>query len=124
MLAATLAEAQEHGYPQIELRCLVALGTHALAGGRRKVAKQMLTAALGKFEMLRATLPSEEFLLSFRSDQASLFDGLIALAIEGGRAEEALQLVERARSYTLLELANGSIPAALQPARQLRGRPA
>ena len=115
LLAATLAEAQEHGYPQIELRCLVALGTHALTCGRRNMARRMLTAAIGKFEMLRATLPSEEFRLSFRSDQASLFDGLIALAIEEGRVEEALQLVERARSYTLLELANGSIPVAQQP---------
>ncbi len=115
LLAATLAEAQEHGYPQIELRCLVALGTHALAGGREDEARQLLGAALAKFEMLRATLPSEEFRLSFRSDQTSLFDGLITLALAAGQTEEALQLVERARSYTLLELANGEIPVALQP---------
>ena len=115
LFTATLAEAQEHGYPQIELRCLVALGTHALAAGRDDAARLLLGAALAKFEMLRATLPSEEFRLSFRSDQASLFDGLITLALAAGQTEEALQLVERARSYTLLELANGAIPVALQP---------
>ena len=115
LLTATLAEAQQRGYPQIELRCLVALGTHALASGRKDEARQLLGAALAKFEMLRATLPSEEFRLSFRSDQTSLFNGLIALALAAGQTEEALQLVERARSYTLLELANGEIPAALQP---------
>jgi CHAT domain-containing protein len=115
LLTATLAEAQEHGYPQIELRCLVALGTPALAGGREREARQLLGAALATFETLRATLPSEEFRLSFRSDQASLFDGLITLALAAGQTEEALQLVERARSYTLLELANGAIPVALQP---------
>ncbi|MFN8466581.1 MAG: CHAT domain-containing protein [Caldilineaceae bacterium] len=115
LLTATLTEAQEHGYPQIELRCLVALGTHALAGGREDEARQLLGAALAKFEMLRTTLPSEEFRLSFRGDQASLFDGLITLALAAGKTEEALQLVERARSYTLLELANGAIPVALQP---------
>ncbi len=115
LLTATLAAAQEHGYPQIELRCLVALGTDALAGGREEAAGQLLNAALAKFEMLRATLPSEEFRLSFRSDQASLFDGLITLALAGGQTQAAFQLVERARSHTLLELANGDIPLALQP---------
>jgi len=115
LLTAILAEAQAHGYPQIELPCLVALGSHALTEGRRDEAKRLLTAALDKFETLRATLPSEEFRLSFRNDQAKLFDGLIALAIEDGRVEEAFQLVERARSYTLLELANGEIPVAQQP---------
>ena len=115
LFAAALAEAQGRGYPQIELRCLVALGAFALANGARDDAKRLLDAGLGKFEALRALLPSEEFRLSFRSDQASLFDGLVALAMESGQAEEALQLVECARSHTLLELVNGTIPVALQP---------
>ncbi len=112
---ATLAEAQARGYPQIELRCLVTLGGFALTNGARGDAKRLLEAGLRIFEALRALLPSEEFRLSFRSDQASLFDGLVALAIESGQVEEALQLVECARSHTLLELVNGTIPVALRP---------
>jgi CHAT domain-containing protein len=111
----TLAEAQARGYPQIELRCLVALGAQALAAGSHAEAQRMLDAALHQFESLRATLPSEEFRLSFRRDQASLFDGLIALALAAGDTPAALQLVERARSHTLLELVDRTIPTELQP---------
>jgi CHAT domain-containing protein/tetratricopeptide (TPR) repeat protein len=113
LYAVTLAEADRRGYPQIELRCLVALGTLDLAAGAHARAQARLDAALATYESLRALLPSEEFRRSFRSDQADLFDGLVTLSLAGSRTEEAWELVERARSHTLLELVEGAIPARL-----------
>jgi CHAT domain-containing protein len=115
LYAATLTQAQARGYPQIELRCCVALGTLALAQGELQEASRLLHAGLASFELLRATLPNEEFRLSFRGAQTELFHGLIALALRARRPEEAFQLVERSRSHTLLELVSGTIPSALEP---------
>jgi CHAT domain-containing protein/tetratricopeptide (TPR) repeat protein len=113
LYAATLADATARGYPQIELRCLVALGTLDLSSGAPAEAETRLRAALTSYESLRALLPSEEFRRSFRNDQTDLFDGLITLALGDGRTEAAWELVEQARSHTLLELVEGALPVAL-----------
>ncbi len=115
LFAAALAAAEQRGLPQIELHCLTALGALAFEQGDFAAAEVYLRRALAQFELLRALLPSEEFRISFRGDKTALFDGLIALALAGRRREEALHLIERARSLALLELVDSSVPATVQP---------
>lgn len=115
LFTAVLAEAKGRGLPQIELHALSALGALALERDEPAAAEGYFGRALAQFELLRALLPSEEFRISFRSGKTELFDGLIALALAGGRTEDALHLVERSRSLALLELVDGSIPATVRP---------
>jgi CHAT domain-containing protein len=115
LYAGALAEAEQRELPQIVLHCLSALGALAFSQGKYDPAERCLRRALSTFDLLRATLPSEEFRISFRGDKTHLFAGLIALALQAGRMQDALQLIERARSHTLLELVDGSIDTTVQP---------
>jgi CHAT domain-containing protein/tetratricopeptide (TPR) repeat protein len=115
LLLSLLIKAQQSGLVQVELHCQVALGCQALERGDKAEAQQRLEGALAQYESLRALLPGEEFRISFRGDKTSLFDGLIHLALEQGRVPDALHLIERARSHTLLELVDGSVTATVQP---------
>lgn len=114
LLQTTLDQAHRRRLPQIALRVLALLGASALAAGERTQAEQWLQKGLTTLEQLRSTLPSADFRIAYMADKASLYHGLVALAIEAGRNAEAFALVERSRSQTLLELVDGTLPVHLR----------
>jgi CHAT domain-containing protein len=114
LLQTTLVQAQRRRLSPIELRSLALLGTLALAAGDHASATQWLEAGLEKLEQLRSTLPSEEFRIAYLADKASLYHGLIALALAAGQTVRAFHLLERSRSLTLLELIDGTLPLQLR----------
>lgn len=112
---AILTQAEEYHLPQIVQRALTWLGMLALAMEELPLARQWLEQALDMVERMRATLPGEEFRVSFLSDKTLPYHGLVTIALADGDTLTALNYVERSRSQTLLELLGGALTTNVQP---------
>jgi CHAT domain-containing protein len=60
-------------------------------------------AAIATFEAARATVQSEEFQLSFRTNAAHIYDDYVHFLVDSGRSVEALKWADYSRARSLLE---------------------
>src|SRR6185503_15987329 len=114
LLERTLQKAEEHGQPQIAERCLSSLGAVALDQNNFDLAELYFKRAIRITEELRAPIPGEEFRTAFFSNRISPYHKLakLCLAVGEGRAGEALNFVERAKSRALADALAGRIVLA------------
>jgi CHAT domain-containing protein len=120
LLRATLRDAESQAQPQVAQRCYTSLGLIARAAGDTAAAEAYLKEAIALIEELRAPLPAEGFRTAFFSDKLTPYDEMIRLCLEadgtpGGRAQEALGFVERARSRALVDALAGAPDYLPQP---------
>jgi CHAT domain-containing protein/tetratricopeptide (TPR) repeat protein len=116
LLEQTLREADAHGQPQIAERCFSSLGAVSLQEGDSKLAETHFKKAIELTEELRAPIPGEEFRTAFFSNRMSPYNELARVCVsEGnGRAVEALNWVERAKSRSLADTLAGRITLATE----------
>ncbi|HEU4597043.1 MAG TPA: CHAT domain-containing protein [Pyrinomonadaceae bacterium] len=118
LLEGTLRDAEAQALPQVAERCHTSLGLLAVAGGDAERAEGFFSRAVALTETIRAPLPAEEFRTAFVADRLAAYDELVRLCLadaSGGRVEEALCYVERARSRALFEMLSGTLSVRPRP---------
>jgi CHAT domain-containing protein len=80
------------------------LGRIARAEGDGQLAVQRLSEAVATFEAQRANINTEAAKIGFVGDKQAVYRELVSLLVEQGRAPEALEFVERAKSRALVDL--------------------
>jgi CHAT domain-containing protein/tetratricopeptide (TPR) repeat protein len=118
LLEATARDAQEHGLPQIERRCLASLGLLAARNGQASRAESLFGQAIALTERMRAPLPAEEFRTAYIADKLMPYTELVRLCLAGaepGYEPRALALIERVRSRALLDTLRGNLSADAPP---------
>ncbi|HEX7184221.1 MAG TPA: CHAT domain-containing protein [Thermoanaerobaculia bacterium] len=106
---------------------------HAYASaGKPDEAEADLWDAMERIEEERGSLPATEHRLAFFNRWGSVYDEMVALQVERGRTEQALNVLERSRARTLLdwslalpapagtELSALSTPVRPDPVRELQ----
>lgn len=113
--------AGESFMPEISWRALKELADAEKAAGNANQAIETYYAALEVIETMRARIRVEEYAAGFIDDKLDVYDRLIAVLAENGRTDEALQVAERSRSRSFLDmLGQRQIPqAAPEDARLL-----
>ena len=102
-----------HWYPEVGWEALEILGKIAARNGDTTAALDYYRRSIGTLEKYRSEIASADLRFSFFSHRFNPYQEIVSLLYHSGRAAEALQFVERARSMTLREsLAQSSRPAS------------
>lgn len=101
--------------PHLRYRLQQRLGQLRRRQGRDKDARQLLAAAAAEIERLRGTVAQEAMRTSFLADKIVVYEELLQLHLAAGRAKEAFEVAERAKSRALLDLLTGVVRVS-QPA--------
>ncbi|HSL29657.1 MAG TPA: CHAT domain-containing tetratricopeptide repeat protein [Anaerolineales bacterium] len=102
--------------PQLQYRVAQRLGHLFLLQGRDQEAELLLEAAVTAIEQLRGNLTQEAFRVSFLRDKITAYENLAQLYLLRGDEEslrKALNVTERAKSRTLVELIMGLVETKL-----------
>jgi CHAT domain-containing protein len=111
-LESVLEDARNRQLPQIAHRCLTSLGLLAASEGDASRAQGAFEESASIIESLRAPLPADDFRLAFLADKLTSFTELARVSLAGdspGRAAQALDYVERARSRALVDMLTGVV---------------
>lgn len=127
---ASLVEARSLPLPEMEWRALQGLARLARAARNDEEARARLANAIDVVEKLRAAIRVEEFQDGFLQDKQSLYDDMVRLLADMGRADQAFEFSERARARNFidllgnarLEFAAPDDVASLERERTLRSR--
>ena len=105
LFAGALHDSIREGQPQIMERCYTGLGLVSTAKGDAQTAEQCFRKAIAVTEELRAPLPGEEFKTAFFANKLIPYTELLRICLASGdaRLDEALMLVESARSRALVD---------------------
>jgi len=98
---------------------LLARGEASLAAGNRSAAENDFRAAIDEIEEQRADIAEPVMRVAYFERYDSVFDALIELLLDEGRAEDALSVVERKRSRFLLDQIAGRETATPMAAADL-----
>jgi tetratricopeptide (TPR) repeat protein len=103
LLSSLLSQAAYHKQENVEIAASTSLGDIDLAAGHLRSAENNFAAAVTCVEKLRAPLPFEEARMAFVADKLTPFQRLAELSLRDGRIERAFELIETARSRSLLD---------------------
>lgn len=108
--------------PEVEWRALRGLGLIRKAKGDRAGAIEHMSAAVEVVESVREGLKVEEFRSGFLTNKMDLYEDMVGLLLDEGRAEDALSYAERSRSRNFLDiLARQSFELKTDRERRLYG---
>ena len=107
LLEEALGQAQAMRLPEVEWRALRELGQISLKGGDREAALAAFERGIKVVEDLRGAIKVEELQSGFLEDKADLYEDLVALLLDMGRAEEAFEYSERSRARKFLDILAG-----------------
>ncbi len=103
-LEASAAMAEEFFMPDITWRAQRQLADLHAGVKNRPAQIQALYAALETIESMRARIRVEEYASGFIDDKLEVYSALIDALVEGGEAGKALEVAERARARSFLDL--------------------
>ncbi|MDP6439997.1 MAG: CHAT domain-containing tetratricopeptide repeat protein, partial [Candidatus Brocadiia bacterium] len=104
LLTRALESARAVYMPEVEWRALRGLGLIRKAKGDRAGAIEHVGAAVEVVESVREGLKVEEFRSGFLTNKMDLYEDMVGLLLDAGRAEDALSYAERSRSRNFLDI--------------------
>jgi len=109
IFADVVRDSIRESQPQITERCYTGLGLVSVDKGDVETAESCFRRAIAVTEELRAPLPGEEFKTAFFADKLVPYQELLRICLQAGtsRLDEALALVESARSRALIDSLGG-----------------
>lgn len=104
ILRSTIRDAQLQIQPQVEQLAHTSLGLIATRRDNHNLAEVEFNAAIELVETLRSPLPAEEFRTAFFGKKLRAYDELLRVLLrDTSRADEAFDVLERARSRALAD---------------------
>jgi tetratricopeptide (TPR) repeat protein len=97
--------------PWLKYQCFHLRGNLAERFGHERHARQSYRQAIKHIEEMRSTIGIDEFKATFVKDKLRVYEDLVRLCLQHGspeKKEEAFQLVEAAKSRTLVDLLSGA----------------
>lgn len=103
ILKTTLEEARARRLDEVADQAAYGIGKIQEASGALKDALDSYVHVISGLERMRSLLGVEDYRISFVEGRMAVFEDAVALALQLGERELALNLVERAKSRTLIE---------------------
>jgi CHAT domain-containing protein len=107
LLRSALEAAREVYLPEVEWRALWGVGRLRRAGGDRAAALEALAAAVDVVEAMREAVKIGEFQSGFLTNKMELYEDVVELLLDMGRAEQAFTYAERSRARRFMDLLAG-----------------
>ena len=107
LASAAVERATAVGRPILELQAHLVAGRVDEADGNRQAALAAYGRAEAALERMRGQLATDELKIAFGDDKRAVYEGLVAITLEGGAAGQegrALEYVERAKSRSLADM--------------------
>ena len=114
LLGRVLQVADRQDIPSLSYQAHHLLGSLALTSGNDDKAAAEYALAVRELERLRGRMMVEHR-VDFLEDKATLYEDLVSLHLDGGRAARALQYAERGKSRALLDLLAYKLDLSITP---------
>ena len=104
-----LKGSKDIGVREIEWRALWGLGRLARRGGDHEAAYARFEEAISVVERMRAAIRIEEYRNGFAANKLELYEDMVLLLLDEGKAEAAFHYSERARARSFIDMLGGKL---------------